>query len=514
MNSTSQMLAIIDFGSQYTRLIARRARELRVHSVIFPSTATPAALDAAQPIGLILSGGPASVYEDGAPQGNLDWLRPGRPVLGVCYGAQWLARALGGRVARSPTREYGGETMKISESLPLFRGLPSELPVWMSHGDQIDRLPDGCRSYAASAACSVAAFGDRERGVYGVQFHPEVQHTPDGEAILQNFLYDVCQARGDWTIGAFAERTIASLRQTVGRDGVLLALSGGVDSMVTAALLSRAVGDRLTCMFVNSGLMRRGETDRVERRCRANGMNLRVIDGAKRFLSALRGVTDSEAKRKTIGRVFIEVFEEEARRIPGVKFLGQGTLYPDVIESAGAADGAPGAIKSHHNVGGLPETLGLKLVEPLRDLFKDEARALGLELGLSEDDVWRQPFPGPGLAVRVLGEITVPRLELLRAADAIVLEEVHAAGWYRKVWQSFAVLLPVSTVGMMGASRTFANVIALRMVESRDGMTAEWVNMPSELLRRISRRITGEVPGVNRVVVDITSKPPATIEWE
>ena len=507
---------VLDFGSQYSQLIARRVREARVYCELVPGTTPWADLEARNPAGLILSGGPASVYEPGAPQLDPLILSAGVPILGICYGMQLIARDLGGAVAPAERREYGPSLLQVEEARSLFSGVPEELPVWMSHGDRVLELPRGFRALARSANSPLAAFADEAGRIFGIQFHPEVVHTPHGRQILRNFLYDVCGCTGTWTPGSFIAEVIDSIRRQVGSGRVICALSGGVDSAVAASLVNRAVGDQLTCVFVNNGLLRREEPERVLEVMRGNlDLNLRYVDASDGFLAALAGVVDPEEKRRIVGREFIEVFEAEARALGRIDFLAQGTLYPDVIESTAGDTAATAAkIKTHHNVGGLPAALRFRLIEPLRYLFKDEVRAVGLELGLPEDMVMRQPFPGPGLAIRCLGEVTPDRLETLRAADWVVVDEVKKSGLYRQVWQSFAVLTPVQTVGVMGDFRTYASVVAVRVVTSEDAMTADWARVPYEVLARISNRIVNEVPAVNRVVFDITSKPPGTIEWE
>ncbi len=507
---------ILDFGSQYSRLIARRVREARVYSELHPWTVDPSTLPF-RVRGIVLSGGPASVYAPGAPQLPPWVLEMGVPVLGICYGMQLLAHALGGEVAPADRREYGLARIRIQASSLLFEGLPEVLEVWMSHGDHVTRLPEGFRVVAASENAPVAAMEDPRRRLYGVQFHPEVAHTPRGKEILARFLHRACGLEPTWTPASFIEEAVAKVRAQVGEAGkVVLGLSGGVDSAVTAALLHRAIGDRLVAIFVDHGLLRAGEAEEVVRVFRDGlGVNLRAVDAADRFFAALRGVVDPEEKRRIIGELFVRIFEEEARRVGDVRFLAQGTTYPDVIESTAPDASQAARIKTHHNVGGLPERMEFEgLVEPLRYLFKDEVREVGLALGLPESIVWRQPFPGPGLAVRILGEVTPERAEVLRAADRIVREEFRRFGWERRTWQAFAVLLPVRTVGVMGDARTYAYVVAVRAVQSQDGMTADWARVPHDLLAEISRRIVNEVPQVNRVVYDITSKPPATIEWE
>jgi GMP synthase (glutamine-hydrolysing) len=512
---TRATVLILDFGSQYSQLIARRVREANVYCELVPGTTPWAELALKTPSALILSGGPASVYEAGAPQIDPEALRAGIPVLGICYGMQLIAHHLGGEVAPGSHREFGPAVLEIADATGLFADLPAEMPVWMSHGDHIPRMPPGFRALAKSANSPFAAFTN-EAGIMGIQFHPEVVHTPHGREILRNFLYRVSGLSPTWTAGSYIAEAVESIRTTVAGGRVLCALSGGVDSAVAATLVHRAIGDQLTCVFVNNGLLRKEEAERVlDVMHRDLAMNIRYVDASARFLGELRGVVDPEEKRRTIGRVFIDVFEAEARAIGEIDFLAQGTLYPDVIEST-AADTAASAvkIKTHHNVGGLPPGLRFKLIEPLRYLFKDEVRAVGAELGMPEDMVWRQPFPGPGLAIRCLGEVTEERLAILREADWVVVDEIKKNGLYRQVWQSFAVLTPLETVGVQGDYRTYSNVVAVRVVTSDDAMTADWARLPYEVLAKISNRITNEVKGVNRVVFDITSKPPGTIEWE
>ncbi|MBD3309023.1 glutamine-hydrolyzing GMP synthase [candidate division KSB3 bacterium] len=519
MNSSQrETIVILDFGSQYSQLIARRVRELHVYCELIPYNAPPEYAERPDLKGYILSGGPGSVYADDAPHLPEALLTTDKPILGICYGMQLLAYHFGGTVAPGPQREYGSTSVKVIDPQnPLFSCLnTTEVAVWMSHGDKVTALPPGFHTLARSANSDHAAIGDSDRKLYGLQFHPEVTHTPQGKALLQAFLYDVCGCRGGWTAQNFIDESTETIRSQVGDGQVVCGLSGGVDSSVTAALIHRAIGDQLTCIFVNNGLLRKHEPEQVVQTFR-KGLHARLVavDAVGSFLEALAGVIDPEAKRTIIGEKFIRIFEVEARKLGQVDFLAQGTLYPDVIESAHRhQDDAAARIKTHHNVGGLPDDMELQLIEPLRYLFKDEVRAVGEALGLPPEIVWRHPFPGPGLAVRLLGQITWERLETLREADAILIEELHASGWYQKTSQAFAVLLPVQSVGVMGDGRTYSHVIAIRAVTTDDFMTADWAHLPPELLSGISNRIVNEVPEVNRVVYDITSKPPATIEWE
>ncbi len=509
---SSTGIVILDFGSQYTQLIARRIRQHHVRSTIGPCTISPKDLGKLRPAGIILSGGPSSVFDDAAPRSDPAILKMGTPVLGICYGFQLISHQLGGTVRPAPHREYGRAQLEIIDGTRLFRSVPSPLPVWNSHGDQIVKLPPGFRQ-TGKTETAVAAIEDPERRIYALQFHPEVHHTARGNEILANFLFEICQAPADWTPQSFIEQTVASTRETVGDGRALCALSGGVDSTVAATLVHRAIGDRLHCIFVDNGVLRQNEFSRVSAMLRRLGLNVTGVDASERFLGKLAGVTDPEEKRRIIGNEFIHVFEEQSSRLGEVEYLVQGTLYPDVIESV-SVRGPSATIKTHHNVGGLPETMKLRLLEPLRELFKDEVRLVGADLDLDPEILNRQPFPGPGLAVRILGEVTPERLEMLRAADAIVDEEIREASLYESIWQSFAVLLPVRTVGVMGDQRTYGYTVAVRAVHSEDAMTADWVKLPYEVLERISNRIINEVQGVNRVVYDISSKPPTTIEWE
>ena len=508
-------IAILDFGSQYSQLIARRVREEHVYSELLRYDTSATELTRRKPSGIILSGGPASVFEKGAPLADPKIYELGIPILGICYGMQMTGMLLGGAVKPGHAREYGSASIQVAPSAALFQGLPRDLDVWMSHGDQVERLPEGFVTLAGTGTCPVAAMGNAQRRIYGLQFHPEVVHTPKGREILRSFIFGVCGCLGDWEMAQFVRESIASVRAQVGTDHVVCGLSGGVDSSVVAVLLHKASGKQLHCIFVDNGLLRHGEAKQVEETFgQAFGMDLHVAHAQELFFANLRGVIDPEQKRKIIGKTFIDVFAAEARRIGQVKYLAQGTLYPDVIESFSPIGGPSATIKSHHNVGGLPPDLQFKLIEPVRELFKDEVRALGRELAVPAEIVERQPFPGPGLAVRILGDITPERVTLLQKADLRVQEEVRKLPNYGDIWQSFAVLLPVQSVGVMGDSRTYENVVALRVVQSVDGMTADWFRVPYDTLAKISNRIINEVRGINRVVFDISSKPPATIEWE
>ncbi|HBM15867.1 MAG TPA: GMP synthase (glutamine-hydrolyzing) [Lentisphaeria bacterium] len=516
MKENIKSIVILDFGSQYSQLIARRIRELNIYSKILPFSATPNQIMEENPSGIILSGGPASVTDHNSPACNNEIFSLGLPVLGICYGLQLMVKVFGGKVVKSPSREYGKTLLHIKNDSLLFQGIEqNDFNIWMSHGDKVESLPHSYRSIASTQNTEFAAIESTDKNLYGIQFHPEVAHSENGFAILRNFCLKICHTEQNWTMKSYIETAIKSIRETVGKDSVILALSGGVDSSVSAVLINKAIGRQLICVFVNNGVLRKNEAQRVQSLYTENfDLDLRYVDAEDRFLNKLAHVSDPEQKRKIIGMEFINIFDEIASGIGNVKFLAQGTTYPDVIESVSIAGNPSAMIKSHHNVGGLPEKMKLKLLEPLRSLFKDEVRKLGLELGMPEDVVFRQPFPGPGLAVRLIGEVTKNDLDILREADQILMDEMKKADLYYKVWQSFAVLLPVKTVGVMGDERTYEKVIALRIVESSDGMTADWVKMPYELLEKISSRIVSEVKGVNRVVYDLTSKPPGTIEWE
>jgi GMP synthase (glutamine-hydrolysing) len=509
-----EKILVLDFGSQYTQLIARRVRECKVYSEIYPFNASVERIKEFSPKGIILSGGPSSVYDDAAPLPVPDIFSLGVPVLGICYGMQVMAYMLGGEVSRAQRREYGRAEIIIDDDRDLLWGITDHSVVWMSHADRIDKCPKGFQPIAHTENSPIAAMADYSRKLYALQFHPEVAHTEEGKRIIQNFVINICGCKPEWQISSFIEWSVERIKKKVGDKKVICALSGGVDSSVTALLVHKAVGESLTCIFVDNGLLRKGEAEKVRDTFQRHfQIRLLFVDARDRFLDLLKGVVEPEEKRKIIGREFIKVFEEEARKIKDAEFLAQGTLYPDVIESV-SFKGPSVTIKSHHNVGGLPEVMNLELIEPLRELFKDEVRELGEELGLPEEICWRHPFPGPGLAIRCLGEVTRQKLEILREADAVVLEEIKKAGYYRKVWQAFAVLLPVRSVGVMGDERTYEYVLAVRAVTSLDGMTADWARLPDSLLARISNRIINEVKGINRVVYDISSKPPSTIEWE
>lgn len=511
----NQKIVVLDFGSQYTQVIARRIRECKVYSEILPFNTKASEIKSKNLAGIILSGGPASVLSAKSPRPDANIFKLGVPVLGICYGLQLMGKMLGGKVVSSEHREYGNGLLSFGSQGELLKDIKSPTQVWNSHGDRIEKLPDGFKAIGTTENSEYALIEDKERHFYGMQFHPEVAHTPEGIKILKNFLFGICNCTGDWNMSDYVKKAVEDIKNKVGNKKVILGLSGGVDSSVAAALIHKAIGDNLTCVFVDNGLLRKNERNKVEELFRNNfKMNMRTVKSEKLFLSKLKGVTDPEKKRKIIGKVFIEVFDKAVKSIGDVDFLAQGTLYPDVIESVPIAGNPASLIKSHHNVGGLPKRMKLKLLEPLRELFKDEVRALGAELGLSKEVLWRHPFPGPGLGVRVLGELKKQYLDVLREADAILLEEMKLSGFYPKVWQAFAVFLPVKTVGVMGDERTYDNVIALRIVESTDAMTADWAHIPHQLLAKISNRIINEVKGVNRVCLDISSKPPSTIEWE
>ena len=509
------MIAIVDFGSQFNQLIARRVRECSVYCTIVPPTIRLKEIRAMAPEGIILSGGPSSIYEKNSPKVDKGIFSLGIPVLGICYGMQFMVHAMGGKVHQADKREYGFAKFRKKRDDVILGKFPAATQVWMSHGDSVAKLPSGFNILGNTANTRIAGIVNRNKRMYGLQFHPEVEHTPKGKQIIRHFLFDVCGCEKSWTMKSFSAESIAAIREQVGDKKVILGLSGGVDSSVTAVLIHRAIGKHLTCIFVDNGLLRKDEMEKLKQTFKQHlHINTRFVRARKRFLSALAGVSDPEKKRKIIGKVFMDVFEAEARKIRDAEFLAQGTLYPDVIESESAFGGPTSVIKSHHNVGGLPKKMKLKLVEPLRYLFKDEVRKLGKTLGLPDEMIWRQPFPGPGLAIRIIGEVTRKQLNVLREVDAILLDEIRNAGYYRKLWQSFAVLLPLKSVGIMGDHRTYENIVAVRAVTSKDAMTADWARLPHKLLGSISNRIINEVRGVNRVVYDISSKPPSTIEWE
>ena len=510
-----EKILILDFGSQYNQLIARKVRELSVFCEIVPPDISANEIDRKSIKGIILSGGPASVYQKGAPHCDPKILRLGIPVLGICYGMQLMAKTLGGTVDRAPSREYGRATLTVTDNTTLFKGIPKHSTSWMSHGDKVHRMPRGFKRIAMSRNTSIAAFADGQRRLFGVQFHPEVAHTQYGKNILKNFVKGVCAARGDWSMKSFVRETIEDIKATAGHDRVILGLSGGVDSSVAAVLIHRAIGQRLVCVFVDNGLLRKDEARIVREVFQKHfRINLKVVDAAEEFLSALKSVVDPEKKRKIIGKTFIQIFERESKKIGKVKYLAQGTLYPDLIESRSAFGGPSATIKTHHNVGGLPKRMNLKLIEPLKYLFKDEVRKVGKELSIPQEVLGRHPFPGPGLAVRILGDVTKERCDVLREVDDRFIETLKKEKLYDEIWQAFAVLLPVKSVGVMGDERTYENVVALRAVTSVDGMTADWAKIPYEVLGKISNRIINEVRGVNRVAYDVSSKPPSTIEWE
>jgi GMP synthase (glutamine-hydrolysing) len=509
------MIIVIDFGSQFNQLIARRVREHNVYCQVEPADISLDRIRELDPKGIILSGGPSSIYEENSPSVDTALFDLGIPVLGICYGMHFMVHALGGVIQRARKREYGFAKLQIQTECPLFKDMESAFQCWMSHGDSAIELPKGFVVTASTENTAIAAVADHKKQFYGLQFHPEVEHSVNGSVMIKHFLFDVCLCEKNWTMTSFAEGAIAQIKDAVGDQKVIMGLSGGVDSSVAATLIHKAIGKNLYCIFVDNGLLRHNEKTQLEKRLVANlDMNIKFVDASETFLAALKGITDPETKRKIIGSLFIQVFDAEAKTIPGAGFLGQGTLYPDIIESRSAFGGPTSIIKSHHNVGGLPKKMKLKLIEPLQLLFKDEVRKLGLTLGIHEDLIWRQPFPGPGLAIRIMGDVTPERLDILRQTDTILLEEIRKAGLYRKLWQSFAVLLPVKSVGVMGDKRTFANCVAIRAVNSNDAMTADWAKLPHELLGKISNRIINEVDDINRVVYDITSKPPGTIEWE
>lgn len=509
-----EKIIILDFGSQYTQLIARKVREIGVYAEIYPYNITKEKFDSLDAKGLILSGGPSSVYEDGAPIPSFDVFDLGIPVLGICYGLQLIAYKNGGSVDPAAKREYGKAFLNVDQNDPLFKNVDSSTQVWMSHGDHLTKIPEGFHKSGDSGNSPLCAISNKERNIYGIQFHPEVHHSSQGKTILKNFAVNICNCSATWTMGSFIEQAKKQIKETVGNDGVLCALSGGVDSTVTAVLIHEAIGDQLHCIHVDSGLMRSGESAQIDKLFKENfNMKIDVVEAEEAFLSKLKGVIEPEKKRKIIGNTFIEVFDKEAEKLENIKWLAQGTLYPDVIESV-SVKGPSATIKTHHNVGGLPEDMKFKLIEPFRELFKDEVRAVGRELGIPDWFIDRHPFPGPGLGIRVLGEVTPERVAILQKADEIYLDEIHKAGLYNEIWQAFAVLLPVQSVGVMGDNRTYENVCAVRAVTSTDGMTAEFYHFPFEVLEKISNRIINEVKGINRVAYDISSKPPSTIEWE
>ena len=509
------MIIVIDFGSQFNQLIARRVRENDVYCQVEPANISIDKLKDLNPRGIILSGGPSSIYEENSPNIDKSLFDLGIPILGICYGMHYMVHTLGGKIKKADKREYGFASLDIKDPLPLFKDMGTGFQCWMSHGDSAIELPENFVITASTKNTSIAAIANHTKKFYGLQLHPEVEHSINGSLMIRHFLFDVCKARKKWTMKSFCDGAVSQIIEAVGDKKVIMGLSGGVDSSVAATLIHKAIGKNLFCIFVDNGLLRKNEKKTLEKSLTPSlDLNVRFIDAKDKFLTALKGVTDPEKKRKIIGNLFIEVFEAEANKIKGAQFLGQGTLYPDIIESKSAFGGPTSIIKSHHNVGGLPEKMKLKLIEPLQLLFKDEVRKLGTELGINEDLIWRQPFPGPGLAIRIMGEITTTRLKILREADAVLLEEIRKAGLYRKLWQSFAVLLPIKSVGVMGDKRTFANCIAIRAVTSNDAMTADWAKLPHDLLGKISNRIINEVENINRVVFDITSKPPGTIEWE